>query len=45
MGFDAVRRMVDPDGSLRFGAYPADPAHDLRVRERINARLAPVRQP
>lgn len=41
-GFDAVRRLVDPHGVLRFGSYSADPAHYLRVREQINARLAPA---
>jgi hypothetical protein len=38
-GAEAVRDIIDPDGTLRFDAFSIDPVHYLRAREEINSRL------
>ncbi|GAB3608930.1 DUF4091 domain-containing protein [Humibacter ginsengiterrae] len=38
-GVEAVTELIDPDGTLRFDRFTADPVHYLSVREAINTRL------
>lgn len=39
-GFEAVMAVVDPDGTLRFDRFSADPVHYLTARETLNQKLA-----